>query len=333
MIFTAKQIGGIIQGNIEGDPNIKVNSFSKIEEGEKGSLTFLSNLKYIPYAYKTKASVIVVDKDFLLEKPISATIIKVKNPRNAFSILLDFYYNKFIEKENEGIDNTSSIHKTVKFGKKCYVGVFSSIGENSILSDDVKIHSHILIGNNVKIGKGTVIFSGAKILSNSIIGKDCVIHNGAVIGSEGFGFRKEKSGSYKKIPHIGNVVIGDNVSIGTNTCIDRATLGSTRIKNGVKLDNLIQIAHNVEIGENTVIAAQVGVAGSTKIGKNCEIGGQTGISGHLVVGDNVKTQGQTGIIGNIADNQKIQGTPAMNYNNYYKSYIHFKKLPKYYKNK
>lgn len=326
MKFTAAQIAGIIDGTLEGDENAEVSTLSKIEEGTKGSLTFLANLKYTHYIYSTQASVTIVNKDFVATNDLSTTLIRVDNPYQAFSQLLE-YYNQ-VKMKKTGIENPVFISETVKYGKNLYLGAFSYLGENVIIGEGVKIYPNVYVGDNVSIGDNTILFTGAKIYSETIIGKSCVINSNVVIGADGFGFTPNKDGEYHKIPQIGNVIIEDFVDIGPGTTIDRATMGSTIIKNGVKLDNQIQIAHNVIIGENTVIAAQSGVAGSSKIGKNCIIGGQVGIAGHIVVGDNVKIQAQSGISRNVKDNETLQGTPAITYGDFNKSYVYFKNLPK-----
>ncbi len=326
MKFTAQQIATQLEGTVEGDPNVEVFKLSKIEDAQKGSLTFLSNPKYTQFIYKTQASVTIVNEDFVPENDLSTTLVRVSNAYDSFSVLLD-YYNK-VKTSVIGVAKTAFIDPTVQFGENCYVGHMSCIEENAEIADNVKIFPQVFIGNNVSIGKGTIVFAGAKILDDTIIGENCVIHSGAVIGSDGFGFAPQKNGNYKKIPQTGIVVLGDYVDVGSNSTIDRATLGVTSIGNGVKLDNQIQIAHNVEIGENTVIAAQTGIAGSSKIGKNCVIGGQVGIIGHVTIGDNVKIQGQSGVISNIKEDSTIQGTPAFSYNAYNKSYVYFKNLPK-----
>jgi len=325
MKFTATQIADILEGEIEGNENVEVYKLSKIEEGEEGSLTFLSNPKYIHYIYETKATIAIVNKDFVPEKQIETTLIKVEDAYKAFSTLLEFYNQVKLNKS--GIEEYTVISKTATIGENLYLGSFSTIGNNVIIGNNVKIYPNVTIGENVSIGNNTTIFSGVNIYSETTIGSDCVIHAGAIIGSDGFGFAPSEEGIYSKVPQIGNVVIEDNVDIGAATTIDRATLGSTIIRKGVKLDNQIQIAHNVEIGKNTVIAAQTGIAGSTKIGENCMIGGQVGIVGHLTIGNNVKVQAQTGIAKNVKDNEVIQGTPAFGYSDFNKSYVYFKKLP------
>ena len=326
MKFTAKEIASVLKGDIEGKTEVEVKLLSKIEEALSGSLTFLANPKYTPFIYETKASIVVVGKDFVPERALDTTLIRVENPYDSFSKLLDLF--KKNEDTFEGVKKTAIISPSVTLNEKCFVGDYTIIEEDVILGNGVKIHSQCFIGSNVKIGKGTTIHPGVKIMSDSIIGDFCEIHTGSVIGSDGFGFSPQKDGSFKKIPQTGNVLIKNEVSIGANTTIDRATLGSTIIGKGVKIDNQIQIAHNVEIGEHTVIAAQTGVAGSTKIGKHCVIGGQVGIVGHISIGDYVQIQAQSGVSSNIENKKKIQGTPAIDYSSFMKSYIHFKNLSK-----
>jgi len=326
MKFKAEQIAEILEGDVVGNPQIEVSKLSKIEEGEKGALTFLANPKYTPYVYTTQASIVIVNKDFDPEQDLTATLIKVDDAYQSFSKLLE-YYNK-VKLNKFGLEQPSVISETAKLGEDIYVGAFSYIGENVVIEDNVKVFPNVYIGDNVTIGENTIIFSGAKIYSESIVGKHCVINSGAIIGADGFGFAPQENGEYKKIPQIGNVVLEDFVDIGAATTIDRATLGSTVIRKGVKLDNQIQIAHNVEIGKNTVIAAQTGIAGSTKVGENCQIGGQVGIAGHLVIGNSVRIQAQSGIGRNIKDNETLQGSPAFGYGDWNKSYVYFKNLPK-----
>lgn len=326
MKFTAQQIAGILEGDIIGNPDVEVSKLSKIEEGTKGSLTFLANPKYKSYIYSTKASITIVSKTFEPEHDISTTLIKVDDAYKSFSKLLE-YYNQ-IKFNKQGIEQPSFISDSAKLGEDIYVGAFSYIGDNVRIGNNVKIFPNSFIGDNVTIGNDTIIFSGAKIYTETMIGNNCVINSGVIIGADGFGFVPDETGEYSKVPQIGNVIIEDYVDIGAATTIDRATLGSTIIRRGVKLDNQIQIAHNVEIGKNTVIAAQTGIAGSTKIGENCQIGGQVGIAGHLTIGNNVKVQAQTGIGHRVKDGEKLYGSPAIDYGNYVKSYVHFKNLPK-----
>ncbi|WP_046745566.1 UDP-3-O-(3-hydroxymyristoyl)glucosamine N-acyltransferase [Kordia zhangzhouensis] len=326
MKFTATQIAGILEGDIVGNPDIEVSKLSKIEEGTEGSLTFLANPKYTQYIYNTKASITIVGKDFSPEEDVATTLIKVEDAYKSFSKLLE-YYNK-VKLNKVGIEQPVFISETAQYGKELYFGAFSYMGENVKIGDYVKVYPNAYIGDNVTIGNNVIIFAGAKIYSESVIGDNCVIHSGAIVGADGFGFAPNEKGEYQKVPQTGNVILEENVDIGAGTTIDRATLGSTIIRKGVKLDNQIQIAHNVEIGKNTVIAAQTGIAGSTKIGENCMIGGQVGIVGHITIGNNVRIQAQSGIGRNVKDGETLQGSPALNYGDYNKSYVYFKNLPK-----
>lgn len=326
MKFSAQKIAELLEGRIEGNPKAEVNKLSKIEEGTQGSITFLANPKYTPYIYNTQASVVVVNNNFVPEQKISATLIYVENAYQSFAKLLELYNQ--IKRNKTGVSATAYIDKTARIGENVYIGEFVVIGENVEIANNVKIYPQSYIGDQTSIGENTIIYAGVKIYSDNIIGKNCTIHSGTVIGADGFGFAPNSDNNYIKIAQTGNVIIEDNVEIGANTCIDRATLGSTIIKKGVKLDNLIQIAHNVEIGENTVVVSQTGIAGSTKIGKNCMIGGQVGIIGHLKIADNVKIAAQSGIQKNILkEGAIVQGSPAFNYLQYQKSYIYFRKLP------
>ncbi|RYC51244.1 UDP-3-O-(3-hydroxymyristoyl)glucosamine N-acyltransferase [Flagellimonas olearia] len=326
MKFTATQIAGILEGEVEGNPQIAVHKLSKIEEGEKGSLTFLANPKYTSYIYSTKASITIVNKDFIPEQSLSTTLIKVEDAYKSFSKLLE-YYNQ-VKNNKVGVESPSFISESSRYGEGFYLGAFSYLGENVKIGDNVKVYPNVYIGDNVTIGDNVMIFAGAKIYSESIIGNHCTIHSGVIIGADGFGFTPNANGEYSKVPQTGNVILEDNVDVGAGTTIDRATLGSTILRKGVKLDNQIQIAHNVEIGEHTAIAAQTGIAGSTKIGKHCLIGGQVGIVGHITIGDRVKIQAQSGIGRNVKDDEVLQGSPALNYGDFNKSYVHFKNLPK-----
>lgn len=326
MNFTAEQIADILEGEVVGDPQIEVSKLSKIEEGEKGTLTFLANPKYTPYIYTTKASIAIVNRDFKPEQSISLTLIKVDDAYKSFSKLLEYYNH--IKLNKSGIELPSSIGDNATIGEDVYIGAFSYLGKNVVIGDNVKIFPNTYIGDNVTIGDSTILFSGTKIYSECIIGSYCVVNSGSIIGADGFGFAPNDKGEYTKIPQIGNVLIEDFVDVGAGTTIDRATLGSTIIRKGVKLDNQIQIAHNVEIGKNTVIAAQTGIAGSTKIGQNCQIGGQVGIAGHLIIGNGVKIQAQSGIGRNVKDNEVLQGSPSFSYGDWNKSYVYFKNLPK-----
>lgn len=326
MKFTAQQIAEILEGDIVGNPDERVSKLSKIEEGEKGSLTFLANTKYNHFIYETNASVAIVNKTFKPEKEVSITLIKVDDAYKSFSKLLEFYNQ--VKNSKVGRETPCFIDETAKIGSNEYIGAFSYIGENVTIGENVKIYPHSYIGDNVVIGDNTTIFTGVKVYSETQIGNNCKIHAGSVIGSDGFGFAPDKNGEYKAVPQIGNVIIEDNVDVGANSTIDRATLGATIIRKGVKLDNQIQIAHNVEIGKNTVIASQTGVAGSTKIGENCMIGGQVGIVGHLALGNNLQIQAQSGISKNLKDGEVVQGSPAFSYPDFNKSYVHFRNLPK-----
>ncbi len=326
MKFTASQIAGILEGVVVGDPEIAVHELAKIEEGKKGSLTFLANPKYTPYIYSTEASITIVNKDFEPEQELSTTLIKVEDAYKSFSKLLE-YYNQ-VKNNKLGIESPVFISDSAKYGKDLYMGAFSYLGNNVQIGDNAKIYPNVYIGDNVQIGDNVLIFAGAKIYSESVIGNNCVIHSGAIIGADGFGFTPNQNGEFTKVPQTGNVILEDNVDVGAGTTIDRATLGSTILRKGVKLDNQIQIAHNVEIGENTAIAAQTGIAGSTKIGRNCMIGGQVGIVGHITIGDRVKIQAQSGVTRNVKDDEKLQGTPALGYSDFNKSYVHFKNLSK-----
>lgn len=326
MKFTATQIAGILEGEVVGNPNAEVFKLAKIEEGTEGSLTFLANPKYAQYIYTTAATITIVNASFEPESEIKTTLIKVEDAYKAFSKLLE-YYNQ-VKLMKSGIEQPTVISDSAVYGENLYLGSFSYIGNNVVIGDNVKIYPNTFIGDNVIIGDNSIFFSGVKVYSESVIGKNCMLHSGTIIGSDGFGFAPTEDGIYKKVPQIGNVILEDDVEIGACTTIDRATLGSTIIRKGVKLDNHIQIAHNVEIGENTVIAAQTGIAGSTKIGSGCMIGGQVGFAGHLVIGNNVKIQAQSGIGKNIPDGEAVQGSPAFNYGDYNKAYVHFRNLPK-----
>ncbi|MFD2823573.1 UDP-3-O-(3-hydroxymyristoyl)glucosamine N-acyltransferase [Lacinutrix iliipiscaria] len=330
MKFTAQQIAGILEGDIVGNPDIEVSKLSKIEEGMEGSLTFLANPKYTPFIYSTKASITIVNKSFEPEHAIKTTLIKVEDAYKSFSKLLEYY--NMVKLNKIGVEQPSFISDSAKYGDSVYIGAFTYIGENVTLGENVKIFPNVYVGDNVTIDNDTVIFAGAKIYSECIIGKNCVINSGAIIGADGFGFAPNDKGEFSKVPQTGNVILEDFVDIGAGTTIDRATLGSTLIRRGVKLDNQIQIAHNVEIGKNTVIAAQTGIAGSTKIGENCMIGGQVGIAGHLIIGNGVRVQAQSGIGRNVKDNETLQGSPSFNYGDWNKSYVYFKNLPKIVKN-
>lgn len=328
LLFTAQQIADFLNGTIEGDANVQVSKFSKIEEGKPGSLSFLANPKYTNYIYSTEASIVLVNNDFVADRPIKATLIRVFNAYAALAMLMDM-----VEKakpRKKGIEPMSFIAESAKVGIEVYVGAFSYVSDNTVVGDHVSIHPQVYIGDGCVIGDNTILYPGVKIYPGSKIGKNCIIHSGAVIGSDGFGFAPE-DGVYKKIPQMGIVIIEDDVEIGANTTIDRAVMDSTIIRQGVKLDNLIQVAHNVEIGSNTVMAAQVGISGSTKIGENCMIGGQVGLGGHISIGNNVNVGAQSGIISNIKDDAQIIGSPAIPIKDFFKSSVVFPKLPAMYR--
>lgn len=326
MKVTVQQIADLLNGEVVGNAATEVSDLSKIEEGKPGSLSFLSNPKYVPYIYETKASAVIINKSFVPEHPVQTTLIKVEDAYAAFTKLLEFYNQ--IKNNKVGIEQPNFVGENTVYGQDIYLGAFAYIGQNCQIGDNVKIYPNCYIGDNVKIADNTTIFAGSKIYADTQIGSRCIIHSGTTIGSDGFGFAPQEDGSYAKIPQTGNVIIEDDVEIGANTTIDRATLGSTIIRQGVKLDNHIQIAHNVEIGAHTVIASQTGIAGSTKIGKYCQIGGQVGIVGHITIGNYVKIQAQSGVNKSLKDNDVVQGSPAINYGDFSKSFVHFRNLPK-----
>jgi len=326
MEFSAKTIADFVNGKIIGDANVVVNSISKIESGEKDSLTFLANPKYTNFIYSTNASIVLVENKFELEKPINATLIKVENPYLAIASLLELY-NKS-QPELIGIDKLAFVDSSAIIGKNAYIGAFTYVSKSCKIGNNVKIYPQVFIGDNVEIDDNCIINPGVKIYHKTKIGKNCIIHAGTVIGSDGFGFAPKNDKNYLKIPQIGNVVIEDDVEIGANVTIDRSTMGSTIIRHGVKLDNLIQVGHNVEIGENTVISAHTAIAGSTKLGKDIMVGGQVGFAGHLSVANGVKIGGQSGISSNIKkENDIICGSPAFSINDYKKATAIFKDLP------
>lgn len=325
MEFTAKKIAEWLEGEVVGDENATVNTLAKIEEGTPGSLSFLANLQYASYLYTTKASIVIVNKSFFPEQEVAATLVKVADAYGAFAQLLELYNT--LKNNKTGIEQPSFVAPTATLGTDVYVGAFAYLGERVKVGNNVKIHPHVFVGDDVVIADNTTLHAGVKVYAECKIGANCTLHGGVIIGADGFGFAPNSENSYNKVAQIGNVILEDHVEVGANTTIDRATLGSTIIRKGVKLDNLIQIAHNVEIGENTVIAAQSGVAGSTKIGKNCMIGGQVGIIGHLKIGDGVKIAAQSGIGKSIADGEVVQGSPAFAYGDYTRSYALFRKLP------
>jgi UDP-3-O-[3-hydroxymyristoyl] glucosamine N-acyltransferase len=325
MEFTAKQIAGFLGGTVEGDPDALVNDVSRIEEGKPGTLSFLANMKYQAHIYDTKSSIVLVHKEFVATQPIKCTLVKVDDPYRSLAKLL-----VLVEKRpnRTGIEPMAFVHESATIGTDVYVGAFSYVSKGAQIGNNVKIFPQVYISEDVVIGDNTWIYSGARIHNSSVIGAHCLIHSGVVIGGDGFGFAPVTGSDFTKVPQIGNVVIEDYVEIGTNTTIDRATIGSTLIRKGVKLDNLIQIAHNVEIGENTVIAAQTGISGSTRIGKNCMIGGQVGIIGHINIADGTKIAAQSGVGQSVKNpGTAIQGSPAYELIPYQRSYVYFKKLP------
>ena len=326
MDFKATEIAAFLNGEITGNGNVRVSNISKIEEGKPGTLTFLSNLKYEGFIYKTEASIVLVNRDFIPKKEINATLIKVDNAYQALATLLDLYEQSKKATKN-GIEQPSFIDESSTIGEDIYVGAFAYVGKNCKIGKNVKLYPQIYIGDNVNVGDNCIIYSGAKIYHDSIIGNSCIIHSGAVIGADGFGFAPQDDGNYKKIPQIGNTVLEDNVDIGANSTIDRGTMGSTIIRKGAKIDNLVQIAHNCDVGENTVIAAQSGFAGTTKVGKNCKFGGQVGLAGHLKIGDNVMFGAQSGISQNIKDNEVLLGSPAIPIRDAIRSITVHKNLP------
>lgn len=326
--FTAQQIATVLNGTIEGDPSVEVSNFSKIEDGKPGTLTFLANPKYTHFIYETKASVVLVNNDFVAEQPIQATLIRCFNAYAALAILLDFVEKS--KPQKKGIEDMSYIAESATLKDDVYVGSFAYIGNNAKIGDGAKIYPQVYVGDNVTIGDNTIIYPGVKIYADCKIGNNCIIHSGAVIGADGFGFAPE-NGIYKKIPQMGIVILEDDVEIGANTTIDRAVMDATIVHKGVKLDNLIQIAHNVEVGENTVMAAQVGVSGSTKIGKQCMFGGQVGLGGHITIGDGANIGAQAGIISNVKPQAQILGSPAIPVKEFFRSSVVFPKLPEMYK--
>ena len=326
MNFTASIIAEFLKGTVEGDPEAKVSDVSKIEEGKPGTLSFLANPKYEKFLYETRSSVVIVNQDFQPQQKTGATLIRVGNAYEAFAELLRLYEQS--KPKKSGISKLASIAETSILGKDLYVGEFTVVHENARIGDGVQLYPQVYIGDNVKIGEGTIIHPGVRIYENCEIGAHCVIHSGVVIGGDGFGFAPNQDNNYKKIPQVGNVILEDHVEIGANSTIDRATMGSTIIRKGVKLDNLIQIAHNVEVGENTVMAAQSGIAGSARVGKNCMIGGQVGVIGHITVADGVKIAAQSGVTKSIREEGvAVQGAPAFEFGHYQRCYVLFRNLP------
>jgi len=325
MQFTAAQIAVLVNGKVDGNADIAVDSFGKIEEAQQGQLAFLANPKYKDFLYTTKASIIIVNNTQEIKQPITATLIKVPDAYSAFATLLDKYQQ--IQQQLTGIQQPVYIDATAKIGDNVFIGAFAYIGKNVVVGDGTKIYPSTFIGDNVTIAQHTILHPGVKIYHDCIIGSNVTIHAGSVIGADGFGFAPQADGSFKKVPQIGNVLIEDNVEIGSNSCIDRATIGSTIIKSGAKLDNLLQIAHNVEVGNNTVIAAQTGVSGSTKIGNNVMIGGQAGLAGHLIIGDGAKINAQTGVGKAVKPGTSVTGTPFDEFRKYMRNQAFVRSLP------
>ena len=328
MEFSAQQIAGFLNGTIEGDPNVKVSNFSKIEEGKPGTLTFLANLKYAHHIYNTEASIVLVNNDFKPEQPIRATLVKVENAYAALAMLLNLVEQS--KSKKKGVDSTAFIAASATVSDDCYVGNFAYIGEGVKMGKNCMVYPHAYIGDHVTVGDNCVFYPHATVYENCIIGNNCILHAGSVVGADGFGFAPEGE-TYKKIPQLGNVIIEDDVEIGANTTIDRAVMDSTIIRRGVKLDNLVQIAHNVEVGENTVMAAQVGIAGSVKVGKHCMFGGQVGLAGHIHVADHVVFGAQAGVISDVKGVTTLLGAPAINAKNFMRSSAIFNRLPDIYR--
>jgi UDP-3-O-[3-hydroxymyristoyl] glucosamine N-acyltransferase len=327
MEFSLNQIAALINGQVEGDGSLTVSRIDKIQEGMPGGISFLSNAKYESFIYETKATAVIVSEDFNPQKPISTNLIRVKNAYNGFTQLLETY-EAMVKGQQSGVEEPSFFHPSSQIGANHYRGAFSYVGKNTVLGDNVKIFPHAYIGDNVRIGNNVTVHAGVKVYNNTQIGNNCTIHPGAVIGADGFGFAPQEDGSYKAIPQLGNVVLEDHVSVGANTTIDCATMGSTLVKKGVKIDNLVQIAHNVVIGENTVIASQTGISGSTIIGKNCVIAGQVGIVGHIKIADNTTLGAKTGIIKSVdTPGKTLFGYIGFEVKEFLKSYSVFKKLP------
>lgn len=325
MKFLASQIAALLNGTVEGNPDTEVWNVAKIEEGATGMLSFLANPKYTPYIYETKSSVVIVNKDFVAEKPIGTTLIRVDDAYASFAKLLAFYDQ--VSQDKKGVSSLAFVSSSAKCGDDLYLGEFAFIGENVTIGNNVKVYPQVYVGDGCVIGDNTILYPGVRLYRNTVVGRRCIIHAGAVIGADGFGFAPQEDGHYEKIPQVGNVMIDDDVEIGANTTIDRSTMGSTHIHKGVKLDNLIHLAHNVEIGENSALAAQVGVSGSTHLGKNCVVGGQSGFVGHLHIANGSKFGGQCGIMGSIKEeNQEFMGTPIQPLRQYLKTNARFRHL-------
>jgi len=326
MKFTAREIAKYLNGEVDGNPSAIVNTVAKIEEGHEGALSFLSNMNYEKFIYSTASSVVIVNKDFIASEPVKATMIRVENAYEAFATLLTIYEQS--KPRKMGIHPKAVIEESAKIGDEVYIGPMAYIGENVKIGDRCSIHNGASVGDNTSLGDDCIIYPGATVYHECLIGNNCTIHSGSIVGSDGFGFAPQTDTNYKKIPQIGNVILEDNVEIGANVVIDRATMGSTIIRKGVKLDNLIQIGHNVEVGENTVMAGQTGIAGSTKIGKNCMFGGQVGITGHVKIADGTKAAAKSGVNSSVMkENTTVYGSPALEYRKAQLSWIIFRRLP------
>ena len=325
MEFKVKDIASILNGTVEGDGEIKLHNISKIDQGVPGTLTFLSNPAYTKYIYTTLASAVLVSKEFRPDTELSCALIRVDDPYVALAQLLNMYEQ--MKPAKKGIEQPSFVSESAKLGENMYIGAFAYISDRAVIGNNVKIYPHVYVGENVVIGNNTTLYAGVKIYADCSIGSDCILHAGSVIGADGFGFAPTAEGPFSKIAQVGNVVVEDFVEIGANSTVDRATMGSTIIRKGVKLDNQIQVGHNVEIGENTVIAALTGISGSSKIGKNCMFAGQVGIAGHITVGDNVKIGGQAGVMSSVADNSTVIGSPVQDHKDFMRSMAIFRKLP------
>ncbi len=325
MKVTARIVADFTKGELIGNPDVIISDVSKIEEGKKGTLAFLANPKYEKYLYTTEASVVLINKEFHIDGTPAPTLIRVDNAYDAFTSLLELYAKMAVERK--GIEQPSFIDPTARIGENVYIGAFTYIGPGAVIGNNVKLYPQTYVGDNTEIKENTILYPGVKVYHDCSIGRDCTFHSGVVIGGDGFGFVQQPDQQYRKIPQVGNVIIEDNVEIGANTTVDRATMGSTIIRKGAKLDNLIQIGHNVEIGENTVVVSQAGIAGSTKVGKNCQIGGQVGLAGHLKIGDNVKIGAQSGVSNNLKEGETVLGSPALDVSRQIKAMIVYKSLP------
>lgn len=328
MEFTAKQIAQFVQGRIEGDENASINTFAKIEEGKPGAISFLANPKYAHYLYNTESTIVLLDESINVEQPVKATLIRVKDSRDSVAKLLQLYAS--MQPKKQGIDSLAFISPKATIGDNVYIGPFAYIGDGTVIGDGTQIYPNVTISDNVKVGENCIVYPNASIYHDCIIGNNVILHSGSVIGADGFGFAPNGK-NYDKIPQIGIVTIEDDVEIGANTCIDRSTMGSTYLRKGVKLDNLVQIAHNTDIGQNTVMSAQAGIAGSTKVGEWCMFGGQAGLSGHIKVGNKVYAGGKTGILGNTKDNEVLMGEIGMNAKKFFKVQAVLRRLPDIYK--